>query len=169
MHHLFVVISGSPGSGKSSVAEPLARALDLPLLTKDTIKEALGDVLGAANREESQRLGDAARHAMLEVAKAQVGAVIESTWQPDLARLELAALDAPIVEVHVAVPVDEAIRRYAERAGERHPVHFDEQNVADRDAFEVRAQPIAGDWRVIEVDGLRDVDVDALVEQILAP
>ena len=38
---LFVVVSGPPGSGKSAVAEPLARELGLPLIAKDTIKEAL--------------------------------------------------------------------------------------------------------------------------------
>ena len=37
----FVLVAGPPGSGKSSLAAPLATELGLPLLTKDDIKEAL--------------------------------------------------------------------------------------------------------------------------------
>jgi predicted kinase len=37
----FVAISGLAASGKTTVAEPLARALDIPLISKDAIKEAL--------------------------------------------------------------------------------------------------------------------------------
>ena len=41
-----VVVSGAPGAGKSSLAEPLAIALGFPLLSKDQIKEVLYDALG---------------------------------------------------------------------------------------------------------------------------
>jgi hypothetical protein len=41
----FVVVSGPPASGKSSVAPALAVELKLPLIAKDTIKDALMSVL----------------------------------------------------------------------------------------------------------------------------
>jgi adenylate kinase family enzyme len=41
-----VVVSGAPGSGKSTVASALAERLHLPLLSLDDVKEALADVLG---------------------------------------------------------------------------------------------------------------------------
>jgi len=45
----YVVVSGTAGSGKTTLAVPLAAELQLPLICKDSIKEAMADVL---------RLGD---------------------------------------------------------------------------------------------------------------
>lgn len=42
-----VLVSGVPGTGKSTIAAPLAAALGLPLIAKDLIKEALADTLAA--------------------------------------------------------------------------------------------------------------------------
>jgi len=59
---MFVLVAGPPGSGKSSLAAPLATKLGLVLLAKDEIKEALMGVLGPpATVDESRRLGRAAR------------------------------------------------------------------------------------------------------------
>jgi predicted kinase len=44
-----VLVTGPPASGKTSLAQPLARHLGRPLLGKDTIKEALFDSLGTGD------------------------------------------------------------------------------------------------------------------------
>ncbi len=41
-----IVVSGAPGTGKSTIAAAVAAHLGWPLLSLDTIKEALADVLG---------------------------------------------------------------------------------------------------------------------------
>jgi len=67
---MFVLVAGPPGSGKSSLAVPLATELGLALLAKDEIKEALMGVLGPpASGEESRRLGRAAVMSMLALAR----------------------------------------------------------------------------------------------------
>ena len=43
MRPLLVLVSGSPGSGKTTLARRLAGDLAMPLVGKDTIKEALGN------------------------------------------------------------------------------------------------------------------------------
>jgi predicted kinase len=50
-----VIITGLPGTGKTTLARDLAKRHQLPLIAKDTIKEPLMDMLGsrAASRELS--------------------------------------------------------------------------------------------------------------------
>ena len=45
-----IVVSGAPGTGKSTVAAALGAALRFPVLSLDPVKEALADVLVAAVR-----------------------------------------------------------------------------------------------------------------------
>jgi predicted kinase len=65
---LFVVVSGPPASGESTLAPVLARELALPLVAKDTIKDALMSVLPVADVDASRHIGRGAVAAMLAVA-----------------------------------------------------------------------------------------------------
>jgi predicted kinase len=56
-----ILVTGPPASGKTTLAQPLARQLGVPLLGKDTVKEALFDTLGTGDRAWSRRLGAPAR------------------------------------------------------------------------------------------------------------
>jgi predicted kinase len=56
---MFVVVSGPPASGKSTLAPALAGELGLPLVAKDTIKDALMSVLPVPDVEASRQLGRA--------------------------------------------------------------------------------------------------------------
>ena len=56
---LLVVVTGPPAAGKTTVARGIAQRLRLPLVEKDTIKEALFDTLGTGDLAWSRRLGEA--------------------------------------------------------------------------------------------------------------
>ena len=90
----YVVVSGPPASGKSSLAPALATALDLPLLAKDVVKDALVDVLGAPDLPRSRELGRAAVHVLLAVARTAGRGVLEGVWF-DYARAPLAGAAGP--------------------------------------------------------------------------
>src|SRR6266568_5383554 len=97
---VFVVVSGPPASGKSSVAPTIAARLGLPLVAKDTIKDALMSVLPVPDVAASRQLGRAAVAAMLAVAaESPVGAVIESNFYRSVAAVELQRLPGTLVEV----------------------------------------------------------------------
>jgi len=164
-----VVISGPPGSGKTTLARPLARRLGFALLSKDDIKESLYTSLGGAPGDPaySSLIGAAAMDLLWALAQHCPSVVLEANFRtrsPE-ERAKLAALDARIVEVHCRVPLEEASRRFAERAREErhHPAHplmeMPPERMAEyKDPFALSP--------VIEVDTSAPVDLDALVEWI---
>jgi predicted kinase len=84
---LLVVVTGAPGPGKTTVAQALAAELELPLVTKDDVKEALFDALGTGDREWSRRLGRAAYDVLFVMARrlleAGTSCVLESNFSTE--------------------------------------------------------------------------------------
>lgn len=83
---MVVLVNGLPAAGKSTLAPPLASALELPLLSKDVIKETHADVLGSkpppgrTQREWNRQLGTAASQTMWALLGASApGAVLENS------------------------------------------------------------------------------------------
>lgn len=170
-----VVVGGLPGSGKTSVAEPLSHLLGRPLLDKDTIKEALLDSLGWADEDDSRRLGMAATEVLWALAGRMPSAILESNWGlRDRHAERLVALGRPLVQVHCEAAADVLHDRIVERSRTgRHPGHRDAIRPEGL-AGEVRRLAIAG-WPPLELPGplLRvdttsgAVDVEALARGVL--
>lgn len=123
-----VIVAGPPGAGKTTIAERLAADLGLPLLTKDGIKEAMGDVLPPNSVEQSRELGRATFAVLFHTAAAVLaggsGLVLEGAFGAQ-SEPELNALIAQSAArlIRCSAPPDLLRRRYAARS--RHPVHFD--------------------------------------------
>jgi predicted kinase len=162
---LFVLVGGYPASGKSTLARALAAELELPLLVKDEVKDAMIDVLGRPSSvAESQRIGRAAVRVLLRVAMRAPSAVLDSTWFAS-SRAMVETLPGRLVEVRCVVPVEVARERYLERARSRHPGHLD----LARTAEELWGEPPAplGVGPLIEVDTSGPADVRALAAEVL--
>ena len=76
-----VVVSGAPGTGKSTVGTAVAGALRWPMLSLDPVKEALADVLGLGGEDWSDRVGDAAAEVIFRQAGEFPDAVAEGWWR----------------------------------------------------------------------------------------
>lgn len=164
---LYVVVSGPPASGKSTLAPQLAVHYGLPLLAKDTIKGALMAVALPATVEESRVLGRQAVLAMLAVAaQAPRGAVLESVFHRTRALPELAALPGRVVEVFCRCDPDVALARYAARASSRHAGHFDREREIDELRNAEVTEPVAGGWPVLEVSTDEPVELGLLVQRL---
>jgi predicted kinase len=167
-----VIVSGPPAAGKSTIAGPLAAELGFALIAKDRIKETLHDALGQVAGADtdlawSQRLGAAAMELLWALALDAPAVVLEANFYPGDARVDarLSALGTVPVEVYCQCPIGECMRRYAERAHSRHPVHVDgpERNVTE--TFARSARPI-GRGPVITVDTTRPVDIEVVAADI---
>jgi adenylate kinase family enzyme len=162
-----VLVAGPPGSGKSSLAAPLATELGLVLLAKDEIKEALTGALGPpATIEESRRLGRAAVMAMLAMARSAPGAVLDSTFYPYTVP-HLERLNGMLIEIRCRCPREVAQMRYLARSETRHPGHFDDERPPEELWNEHHTEPL-GLGPLIEVDTTVAVDVGPLAERIRA-
>lgn len=164
-----IIVSGPPASGKTTVARPLARRLGFALLSKDDIKESLYTSLGGGPGDPafSSRIGAAAMDLLWDLAPHCPSVILEANFRtrsPE-ERARVADLDAQVVEVHCRLPLDEASRRFADRArAERHhPAHPLREMSLER--MTEYAAPFALS-PVIELDTTLPIDLDALVEKI---
>jgi predicted kinase len=126
----FIVVSGLPASGKTTLAVRLARILELPLFDKDDILEALFERAGTVDTAARQRLSRMSDDVLKKIAAASAGAVVVSHWRHGRAEgtsgtpvAWLKALSASLIEVHCICPPAIAERRF--RARQRHPSHND--------------------------------------------
>jgi predicted kinase len=166
---LVVVVTGPPAAGKTTVARGIAVALRLPLIAKDTIKEALFDGLGAGDLAWSQRIGEATYLAMLGLVEESVAAGASLVLEANFVRggeSRLAAVPAGFVQVHCSAPLEVLLERYASR--ERHPGHVDSQRIeALRDAVESgRHDPLDLPGETIRLDTSKEIDLDDVARRV---
>jgi predicted kinase len=160
----FVIVNGPPGSGKTTLARAVAAHLELPLIAKDAIKEALMTVLPVEDVDSSRRLGRAAIAAMLSVASTSPrGAILDANFDRRFARKELEQLPGQVIEVFCTCPRELCLARYRERQHCRASGHFDSERTDDEIWNDNVTQPIGAGWPLFEVDTSETVDVEQLV------
>ena len=157
-----VLVTGPPASGKTTLARPLASYLGLPLLGKDTIKEALFDALGTGDRSWSRQLGTASYRVLLALACELPAVVLDANFYPEHGAALLRACQRPI-EVFCRCPAAAVERRFTRRAPFRHPGHVDQVIESElRAALDAGVGPLALGGPVLEVDTSDAVDVAAV-------
>jgi predicted kinase len=163
-----ILVNGIPGSGKTTLADQLARALDAPSLSKDRVKEALA--CAVSHPAVERVLGGVAMETIWRLAANVPGRVVIDSWwfRPrdlDHARNGLASAAAgAIVEIWCDVPLALAQQRYGDRS--RHEVHRDRRDMtAEWAAWAAHGAPLAL-GPVIRVDTATTVDVTTLSREV---
>lgn len=163
-----VVVSGAPGTGKSTVAEHLARGLRLPELSLDFLKETLADVLGGGDDRWSDSVGDAAAEVIFRLSKKFDAAVAEGWWRGQR-RVRAVAEFAGFVEVFCYCEPTLAARRFEHRRETaRHPIHRDVNNPAlvEQVAHLAAAVEPLSVGPLVRVDTSGQVDWDELLAEV---
>jgi len=168
---LVVVVTGPPAAGKTTVAREIARSLRLPVIAKDTIKEALFDGLGIGDLAWSQRLGPPTFLIMLALLEESIAADASVVVEANFVRgsefaTRLAALPARFVQVHCSAPLEVLLSRYEER--KRHPGHVDVERIeALQEAVESgRHEPLDLPGETIRLDTSHEIVLGEILSRI---
>jgi predicted kinase len=171
-----VIVSGAPASGKTTLAARLSLDLQLPLISKDSLKEALSDAMGPPpDVPASVRLGAGAYAVLYLVARelllAAHGVILESNFRRGLSERELEPL-LPLGNprlLHCSTDDEVLTARYADRfaRGQRHPARLDSdrETALREDLGAGRFEPLDLNIPTLVVDtadGLRPAYEDVL-------
>ena len=137
MYRPFVVVSGLPASGKSTLARRLGPALNLPVIDKDDILERLFESRGTGDAARRRTLSRESDEILQQRAIAAAdGAVLASFWRvPGMPSDTgtptqwLSALSTHLVNVHCVCDAETAVDRFLRR--QRHRGHLDETRSRD--------------------------------------
>jgi glucokinase len=174
MRKSFVVISGLPGSGKTTLGRRLAPTLNLPLIDKDDILDRLFESKGVGDAAWRRALSRESDVILQHEASNSNGAVLASFWRlpgmPSDYGTPTDWLDAPshdVVHVHCTCELEIAANRFLHRR--RHPGHLDGES-SSADVLESLRQlthlPLLDIGQRLDVDTSREPDLTDVVGAI---
>jgi predicted kinase len=164
-----LVVTGVPGAGKTTLAEALAAALGVPMLSLDAIKERRYASGSASQNRFVLRLD--AEKELFERLEGTAGCAVVDIWVApgrDTERVtgSLGRLGRPVVEVLCRVPPAVAASRYEARARSDGPHLPPDETTLQRirDAAEVIAPMALG--VCIELDTSGPVRIRRVLDQL---
>lgn len=169
-----VLVNGVPATGKTSVARAIGARLHLPVLSLDSIKEALFEELGTGDgdREYGRALGRASMLAIWSIVAEfppDAAVVVEAWFRKPPHDVVLRGLERAGIErwVEVWCHASPAVlaERYASRT--RHPGHPPASYAAELAELALVVQPMAlGDVLSVDTSDFGSVDLDAIASWV---
>ena len=175
-----IIVTGRPAAGKTTLAQWLARELQIPVISKDSIREVLFHQLGWKDREWAQMLGRATIDLMFYFAERQLevgrSLLLDNAFDPVLSASRFLDLTtrygAQTIQIICNSDQDTLFERFKARAdlGGRHPGH------RDADVFDqLRSQlaqnhsprmELAGPVLEVDTTDFDQVDYQSILRQV---
>src|SRR5437879_11728147 len=145
MSRRLVIVDGAPATGKTTLAHELGRSLELPVISKDDIKEALAAPFATGDLDWSRQLGVAAYSVLFTVAHHVLaggqGLILESNFRCGISEPPLRALAALAPTVLTVCRTPDSRERFADRPARRRPrLHIDRAVLEERTGDDSRFQ-----------------------------
>ncbi|MEP6782842.1 MAG: AAA family ATPase [Acidobacteriota bacterium] len=170
----FVVMSGLPGSGKTTIGRQLAASIGLAFIDKDDILDRLFESRGVGDAQWRRTLSRDSDAILQAEAAASRGAVLVSHWRLAGMSAEsgtptdwLRSQSNVVVNVRCVCPPALATARFVSRS--RHPGHRD----AERSRAEIQSSIVAVAALppldlgfLIEVDASESLALDVVVRRV---
>lgn len=158
MNKPYVIVSGLPGSGKTTVARQLAPLLNLPVLDKDDFLERLFETKGTGDAARRRALSRESDQLFQEEAWRAQGAILVSFWHIEGMPADsgtptewIEKLSNRVVHLACICAPEIAAERWLHRT--RHPGHRDDEVSKE----EVRAN-------ILSVARLKPLEVGQRIE-----
>ncbi|HZU66096.1 MAG TPA: ATP-binding protein [Ktedonobacteraceae bacterium] len=175
-----IIISGPPGTGKTTLGKRLAKELSLPFIHKDGIKELLFDKLGWSDRAWSKKLGMATYALLFYFLETQLSAgrscIVESNFHADFDTERFLNLKAKYdfepLQIHCVASGEVLFQRFKDRAAssERHPGHVETANLEEFKPVLLRGRDevmnLGGTVIELDTTDFATVDYEGLVKRV---
>lgn len=175
-----IIITGLPGTGKSTLGRRLAEKLQLPFISKDDFKEIVFDDLGWQDREWSRKVGGASYDMLYYVAESILKAgkplIIETNFNPANANKKILKLkdkyDFTPFQIRCHTDGEVLFNRFKSRveSGNRHPGHVDGESLEEFRPIlmkgMIEALNVGGELFDLDTTDFDKVDYDELIEAI---
>lgn len=158
-----IILTGHPGSGKTSIARQLSQMHSIPYISKDAIKEHIFDNLGSKDKEWSLKVSAAAHRVMDDAIRNHIetnnSIIVESNFKLEIDSTRFAEMvkryDAQCLQILCVASPEVLFERWVRRikATERHAGHAEAISLEEiRENFkeEFPALKLPGD--LVELD-----------------
>jgi predicted kinase len=167
---LLVVVTGSPASGKTTLAHLLSRTINCPLLSRDEIKEGLINTLERSHSQVDRSVDLDVYETFFEAIELllskRISLVVEAAFQDKLWRPKLSGLlqQATIKIIICKTGIELIKARFANRLSTdpgREKFHGDQSLQADQIAALIdHYKPVNMEIATLEVDTTQNYDPD---------
>lgn len=176
-----IIITGLPGTGKTTLGKKLATELRLPFISKDEIKESLFDNLGWQDRDWAKKIGGASLELLYffteAILKTGQSLIIETNFNPQFANPKILALKEKysFLPIQIRCITDGKIlfERFSLRAHstDRHPGHIDSASLEEWKPIllsgKIEPLKVGGKFMDFDTTDFKSADIEKVLQLFL--